>query len=285
MATWLASDLATTQADWIVAYWHHPPYSKGSHDSDDESDMIDMRQNFLPILEAGGVDLVLTGHSHSYERSFLLNGHYGSSGSLQSSMILDHGDGSAAAGGGGAYRKPGSLAPNVGAVYAVCGSSAKISGGSLDHPAMVVSLNRLGSMVLDIDESSMVVRFMDDGGGVRDDFTILKEATVGVPDRGEHKKPNRMPAILTFKAEPNPVSSRGANFEYALANPARVTLTIFSVDGRRVAQPLNAESGSGTFEISWNGRDGGGRRVPSGVYFAALESVGEVRVQRLVVLE
>ena len=36
-----------------------------------------MRQNALPILEADGVDLVLTGHSHSYERSFLLDGHYG----------------------------------------------------------------------------------------------------------------------------------------------------------------------------------------------------------------
>ena len=31
--------------DWIVAYWHHPPYSKGSHDSDTESRMIEMREN------------------------------------------------------------------------------------------------------------------------------------------------------------------------------------------------------------------------------------------------
>ena len=30
-------------------------------------------------LEDAGVDLVLTGHSHSYERSFLLDGHYGPS--------------------------------------------------------------------------------------------------------------------------------------------------------------------------------------------------------------
>lgn len=31
--------------------------------------MRDMRENIVPILEAHGVDLVLTGHSHSYERS------------------------------------------------------------------------------------------------------------------------------------------------------------------------------------------------------------------------
>src|SRR5690606_21641998 len=27
MLTWLAQDLAATDQDWIVAFWHHPPYS------------------------------------------------------------------------------------------------------------------------------------------------------------------------------------------------------------------------------------------------------------------
>ncbi len=57
-----------------------------------------MRQNFLPLLEAWGVDLVLSGHSHSYERSFLLDGHYGVSSTLDLSdpsvHVLDWGDGS-----------------------------------------------------------------------------------------------------------------------------------------------------------------------------------------------
>ena len=37
MLTWLEADLAATAQDWLIAYWHHPPYSKGSHDSDTES--------------------------------------------------------------------------------------------------------------------------------------------------------------------------------------------------------------------------------------------------------
>ena len=41
-----------------------------------------MRENFLPLLEDAGFDLVLTGHSHSYERSCLLNGHYKTSDEL-----------------------------------------------------------------------------------------------------------------------------------------------------------------------------------------------------------
>ncbi|HUR32929.1 MAG TPA: metallophosphoesterase family protein [Vicinamibacterales bacterium] len=68
MLTWLQNDLAATTQKWIVAFWHHPPYSKGSHDSDTDTAMSEMRQNALPVLEAGGVDLVLAGHSHSYER-------------------------------------------------------------------------------------------------------------------------------------------------------------------------------------------------------------------------
>jgi hypothetical protein len=67
MLTWLAADLAASTKTWTIAFWHHPPYTKGSHDSDLDSDsggrMKDMRTNVLPVLEAGGVDLVLCGHS------------------------------------------------------------------------------------------------------------------------------------------------------------------------------------------------------------------------------
>jgi hypothetical protein len=49
MMTWLQNDLSQTTQDWIIAYWHHPPYSKGSHDSDTENQLIEMRQNANPI--------------------------------------------------------------------------------------------------------------------------------------------------------------------------------------------------------------------------------------------
>ncbi len=94
MLTWLVDDLMATGADWVIAFWHHPPYTKGSHDSDVEPPLVEMRENVLPILEDFGVDLVLAGHSHSYERSFLLDSHYGSSATLKpATMILNGGDG------------------------------------------------------------------------------------------------------------------------------------------------------------------------------------------------
>jgi putative transposon-encoded protein len=172
-AVWLRADLAATAAKWIIAFWHHPPYSKGSHDSDTETELREMRENFLPILEAGGVDLVLSGHSHSYERSFLLNGHYGLSGTLTSAMKKDAGNGRLD--GTGAYSK--SPGANRGAVYIVAGSSGQASGGRLNHPAMMVSLNRLGSLVVDVDGERLTARFLRENGVVDDTFTLVKEVS------------------------------------------------------------------------------------------------------------
>ena len=171
MMTWLENDLGATAQPWIVAFWHHPPYTKGSHDSDSEGRLVDMREIALPILEAHGVDLVLGGHSHSYERSVLLSGHYDTSDTLTGAMMIDDGDGRE--GGDGAYSKPG--ATTEGAVYVVAGSSGKTSSADLDHPAMYISLLELGSMVLDVDDARLDAVFLDDSGSVRDSFTIRKD--------------------------------------------------------------------------------------------------------------
>ena len=165
---WLKADLALRNRQWLICIFHHPPYTKGSHDSDNVDDsggrMQAMRQTALPLLEAAGVDLVLTGHSHSYERSYLLAGHYGPSITLTQAMVLDGGDGDPL--GNGAYRTPGT-------VYAVAGSSGQVVSGNLNHPAMVVSMATLGSMVLDVAGGRLDAVFLDDGGSIEDAFTLI----------------------------------------------------------------------------------------------------------------
>ena len=177
MATWLDADIKDSTQNWVVVFFHHPPYSKGSHDSDKDSDsgarLGEMRRNFLPILEAGGVDLVLSGHSHVYERSMLIDGHYGTSTNLVAPMVLDARSGRVDL--DGPYAKPAGNAPHKGAVYLVAGSSGQTSGGKLNHPAHWLSLNKLGSLVLDFDGAEVNVRFMGDAGQMRDYFTIRKK--------------------------------------------------------------------------------------------------------------
>jgi hypothetical protein len=176
MYQWLKQDLSANTNQWLIAYWHHPPYSRGSHNSDTDPTQIAMRTNFVRLLEQHGVDLVLCGHSHDYERSFLLHGHYGYSTNLLPEMILNHGNGREDQ--EGAYRKLlyGTNA-NKGAVYVVAGASSRpLPIGTLDHPAMYISFAELGSVVLDVDGNRLDARYLRSDGVIRDYFTIIKEA-------------------------------------------------------------------------------------------------------------
>jgi len=62
---WLEADLAATAQPWRIAYFHRSPYSSSvGHGSD-----LAVRQAFVPIFERYGVQLVISGHDHGYERS------------------------------------------------------------------------------------------------------------------------------------------------------------------------------------------------------------------------
>ncbi len=183
MATWLQSDLNANTQPWIIAYWHHPPYTKGSHNSDNsnflDGELVDMRQNIIPILEAKGVDLVLNGHSHVYERSYLLDGHYGYSNSLTAAMKKDNTSGNYPA--NCAYHKQTKNgASHKGAVYVVCGCSGKndaTPSSGWPHPAMYKYANTLyGSMAIDIKDNKLEGKFITSTGTVFDSFTIIKNA-------------------------------------------------------------------------------------------------------------
>jgi hypothetical protein len=178
MIRWLKADLEANKQDWLIAYCHHPPYTKGSHNSDNDRDsearMRLMREVVAPILEEHGLDLMLSGHSHAYERSFLLDGLYKASTNLNEKIhFKSTKDGRKD--GTGIYVKPTrGPAPHEGAVYVVAGSSGQKSGGGLQHPVSALSLNVLGSLVLDFDGNRMDATFIDDKAVVRDYFTIVK---------------------------------------------------------------------------------------------------------------
>jgi len=61
---WLESELAKDTSEWKVCFFHHPPYSSAKkHGSDGQ-----LREVVEPIFVKYGVDVVLTGHDHVYER-------------------------------------------------------------------------------------------------------------------------------------------------------------------------------------------------------------------------
>ncbi len=201
MMQWLEADLAATSQKWIIAFWHHPPYTKGSHDSDWEWDSIEMRERFVPILEAAGVDLVLSGHSHNYERSCLLNGHYGISSTLIPSMQVNPGLGRIGENGGAYLKAP---IPHNGAVYTVAGHSGQAATyAPVNHPAHVVNWSIMGSMFLDINGDRLDARMIDINGIIRDWFTIEKVAPVAVPAPPANPPPHDAWRIAHFVENAN----------------------------------------------------------------------------------
>lgn len=182
-ANWLKMDLAQNTAKFTIVFFHHAPYTMGSHNSDNPFPFIDfelpeMREQIIPILERYGVDLVLCGHSHSYERSYLINGHYGKSNSLQNSMILQAQSGNFP--NECPYHKKAKLnQKSKGTVYAVCGVSGKTSGTSSGwpHPIMHKStVDHFGSMHISVTKNRLDAKFITSTGVIFDQFTIIKDA-------------------------------------------------------------------------------------------------------------
>ncbi|MCA9610478.1 MAG: metallophosphoesterase, partial [Myxococcales bacterium] len=167
MVQWLEMDLAATAAEWVVAYFHHPPYTDGTH-QDDESRQEDMRRMVLPVLEAAGVDLVLAGHSHIYERSYLLRGGYyaGLPGAGATAAIVDMGDGRPD--GDGPYRS------DDGTLYVVAGHGGTGVGGSGAHPLMAFSEIANGSCLVDVDGGLLTLRNVRADGAITDEVVLVK---------------------------------------------------------------------------------------------------------------
>jgi Calcineurin-like phosphoesterase/Purple acid Phosphatase, N-terminal domain len=177
-AVWLKQDLAANTQPWTVVYFHHPPYSKGPHNSDTDPEEVSMRQKIVPILERFKVDLVLSGHSHIYERSFLMNGHYGTESTFNPAT---HALSSASGKYNGTanscvYIKKTTDARN-GIVYAVVGSSGQLGGTSTGYPhnAMYYSNSTNGgALVFDVENNRLDAKWVCADGVIRDNFTIMK---------------------------------------------------------------------------------------------------------------
>jgi len=61
---WLDADLAATDKPWKIVAWHRPPYEGHPTRAPDAATWF----NVVPLMEKHGVQLVLLGHNHFYER-------------------------------------------------------------------------------------------------------------------------------------------------------------------------------------------------------------------------
>lgn len=226
MKQWIEQDLMQNTRTFTIAYFHQPPYSKGSHDSDDPQELVmkAMRERVVPLLENYDIDLVVCGHSHVFERSKMIHGHYGNSFSFDPAIMLkDSTNGNYSQ--GNAYRKDGLNNTPDGTVYVVCGNSgSKEEAPSLNYPIMEYvdgGNEACGSFIMDIYKNRLDAKYLHMDGTVKDEFTILK-SNLNV----------HVPAIFICEGENvtvNPIVSGGSDslyYQWTLNNQVSATITV-----------------------------------------------------------
>jgi hypothetical protein len=215
---WLAGDLAASQARWKVVFLHHPPWSSGRYGS-----FTEVRQAFGQLFEEGGVDLVLSGHEHDYERAVPMRG-------------------------------AGQAAPGVqGVTYAVVGTGgASLRPFPSQRPdwSAARSAAEHGFLDVRIDGDTLVARMMTAGGTSLDSFTLTKPprdsgltlSATAAPQRGPAPLEVRLEAVTgdadsevrwTMGATGATVTGHSAT--HVFTEPGTVEVSVTAVQGDRQA--------------------------------------------------
>jgi hypothetical protein len=184
---------------------------------------VNIRQNFIRILERYGVDMILCGHSHDYERSYLMRGYFGNEASFsQGTHAVSNSsgkyDGTANS---CAYQVAGGQV-NHGTVYVVSGS-AGASGGvqsGYPHNAMPYSFNVGGMFYFEVEDNRLDAKFLRYDGVVADQFTIMKDAGQAVTVVSQSGEP----VTLTASWIGNYQWSTGATTRSITVSPLASTL-------------------------------------------------------------
>jgi predicted phosphodiesterase len=153
---WLDQDLAAAKAPWKIAMYHAPTFNLEGHKSDAA------RTTFLPVFEKYGVDVVVAGHSHMYERFVPL---------VRKGPPL----GGAAAGAGGAA---GAAAPRpITFITAGGGGAPLVSGAAAGpRPAILAQTARAYHYcVFTVDAETLHVEVLSPDGAKIDALTVTKK--------------------------------------------------------------------------------------------------------------
>lgn len=118
--------------------------------------------------------------------------------------------------------------------------------------------------------------FQDNGGD-------LSAKNIFVDDIS-HESIEGLPEATRLRGTfPNPFSLATC-IEYDITERTPVTLRVFDVSGRLVAELQRAVIDAGRYTTWWSGKNGSGRRVASGMYFCVLETPGFSQSAKLVLL-
>jgi len=231
LTDWMHADLQANDKPWVVAFIHQPPHTDGSHSSDTfyEVYMKAVRENLAPILETYGVDLLITGHSHVYERSYLINGFYGLPNDFDPAQHIVDGSSGKLSDGTPYIKYFDGPNPNLGTMYIVQGNSgSKESEPSLAHPVMYTGHGCdtcVGSTMLNFNGDTMSGYYLTGSGEVLDQWTIIKK----IYPLGVEEQPYT--PIMGLDVFPNPFTNE-TTVTFNVMENLRADVDLIDITGR-----------------------------------------------------
>lgn len=172
---WVKKDLEANKLPWTVVYFHHPPFSKGTHDSDEELELTLIRENLVKLLDKHKVDLVLSGHSHNYERSYLINNFRGKENEFKPDK---HAVSMSSAKYNGTTNSCPYIKSDSGTVYLVAGTSGQLGYTKPGYPHNIMYYSNtedLGAVIIEVEDNKMEVKYLTDKGLIKDNFVFFKD--------------------------------------------------------------------------------------------------------------
>ena len=149
------NDLLKTKANkdtnWTIVFFHKPFYSGNS-------DITNMRKTYHPLFEDFGVDLVIQGHSHNYQRTYPL---LYNEARISQPIVANKEQSQ--------YKDP------LGIIFVIAGTGGESLQPLHKLPFLASSYGGFGCMNVEIKDKSMTVEYYSDTNDTIDKFMITKK--------------------------------------------------------------------------------------------------------------
>ncbi|MCB9231665.1 MAG: metallophosphoesterase [Bacteroidia bacterium] len=275
---WLHQDLSQNTKRWTVVYFHQPPFTDGSHETGTfyEVYMKAMRENIIPILYQYNVDLVVCGHSHVFERSYLIKDHADDANTWNpATMLVDGSSGTDSL--GEAYVKDLNQVNGAeGTVFVVVGNSASTTTSpGLNYPCHYYGDGCdtcVGSFIIDADHDTLRGRYLKASGEIGDDFTIHKFGTL------TSNTSDINPVISALETFPNPFENE-LNLRFQLHQAGQVRIELVSLNGAQTWKLHDQWQKPGPLELSFNTRS---LKLAAGSYLLRCHAGEKVFEQKVI---
>ncbi len=227
----LQSATQNPSIDWIIVYLHKFMYTSPS----EESAFTSLRSTYHPIFQQYGVDLVLQGHQHNYQRTFPIkyNSNNPSDPTKTSTNLNDYSD-------------------TEGQIFAIVGTGGQNFDPFSGKANFVVNQQNSKFGMLDVkitnDGSRLEGKYYTNDGALFDQFSITKANVAPVANSQSVSVTKDTPKSLTLSA----IDANNDPLTYSIVVPPSHAILSGGTGATRTYTPNTGYVGTDTFTFKAN---------------------------------